>query len=198
MAQNIGAPKTNAEPQQEQPGTVTGQWKNDVCGFASAPLLCVNAMFCCPCVLAQTRAKLGTYVCMKNFKSFLWAMIGMYAVGIILNITYRIIYEITVGEYLAAKLNGDATKASEKVVALVNISTIFNTPVTIMALIFFALVLKTRMEVREKKQITGTPVNDCMLSLFCSVCTLVQTAREVDVSEECMNMKEPEDALNKV
>uniref|UniRef100_H2ZN89 Uncharacterized protein n=1 Tax=Ciona savignyi TaxID=51511 RepID=H2ZN89_CIOSA len=41
-------------------------------------------------------------------------------------------------------------------------------------------VAKTRESVRESKGIDGGFCNDCIVSMFCPFCVIVQTARELD------------------
>ena len=71
----------------------------------------------------------------------------------------------------------------------------WGTPMGIIGIIYLIILMKTRMDVRVKMNMPADACNDCLTSVFCHLCTLVQMAREVDVSTKCMNMEEPGDAF---
>jgi Cys-rich protein (TIGR01571 family) len=41
-------------------------------------------------------------------------------------------------------------------------------------------VAQTRGRVRENKSIEGTPTSDCLVSLFCAICVIIQHAAEMN------------------
>ena len=75
-----------------------------------------------------------------------------------------------------------------------------NTWNTLLTLLFYALVLacfaiviKTRMNVRQHKSIQNDAGKDCILAVMCCPCAIAQAAREVGVDEPgfCMNTHDP-------
>ena len=175
--------------------TATATWRNQIFGCCDTPMLCINTMFCAPCVLAQIRGKLGTYMGLKSFKNFLYALIMLYVLMCVLQIVKFIVVEILLGEYVKAYTDGDFATATNKLNESVAIQNVLNIPVLIIWIIFFVIVLKTRFEVREHKQFQPDGCNDFLCAFCCMSCTVVQTAREVEVTEDCCNMKEPEGAM---
>jgi Cys-rich protein (TIGR01571 family) len=175
--------------------TGTATWRNQIFGCCDTPMLCINTMFCAPCVLAQIRGKLGTYMGLKSFKNFLYALIMLYVLMCVLQIVKFIVVEILLGEYVKAYTDGDFATATNKLNESVAIQNVLNIPVLIIWIIFFVIVLKTRFEVREHKQFQPDGCNDFLCAFCCMSCTVVQTAREVEVTEDCCNMKEPEGAM---
>lgn len=175
-----------------------GNWKNALCSCYETPMLCVNAMFCFPCVMAQTRGKLGNYICFKNFKMFLGFLILLYVALLVVVAIYNVLQQVIVYEYLQASKDGDGSKMKTKLGEIKTLSDTWSVPMSIAGLLFAVIIMKTRMDVRVKKNMPADACNDCLTSCFCTICTVVQSAREVDVSEECCNMKEPEAGLDKV
>ena len=190
------APNSAAAPAGVAPAQVN--WANGLCSCFDAPMLCLNAAFCSPCVMAQTRGKLGNYIWFKRLKIFLGFLILLYVAEVILVVIYNILFQAIYGEFMQ-NWDGDANPNSPALAKyVVEVTVLGNTmgpPMGIIAIIYLGFLMKTRMDVRVKMNMPADTCNDCLASVCCSVCTLVQTAREVHVSGKCMNMEEPEGAL---
>jgi len=193
MAQNTATATATAVPVTAAADATS--WRYQVFGCCETPMLCVNTVFCAPCVIAQIRGKLGSYMGLKNFKNFLYALIILYVLVWVLEIVTSIVVNVLVGEAYQAVANGDPALATKKAAEAQTMQNILNIPITIIGLIFFYIILKTRLDVRAHKKFQPDGCNDCVCAFFCTSCTVVQTAREVEVTEDCMNMKEPEGAL---
>jgi Cys-rich protein (TIGR01571 family) len=170
-------------------------WRYQVFGCCETPTLCINTMFCAPCVIAQIRGKLGSYMGFKNFKNFLYALIILYVLVCVLSIVTNIVVNVLVAEAWEAAGDGDVAGFTKKTNEAQTMDIVLSIPIYIIEIIFIYIVFKTRLDARAHKKFQEDNLNDCLCSVFCAPCTVVQTAREVEVTEECMNMKEPEGAM---
>ncbi len=182
--------KTVGQPVSSDTDYRPGTWKHQLCSCCDMPMLCCNAWWCSPCVLAQSLAKINKYVFVKDFKSFLKLCIGLFTTIVVLQIVYQIIYNVMLGDYVTAVASGDGTKASSTLTSMTTVQNIFSIPLVILGLAYFIIICQTRQQVREARGVNGSPLEDCCCSYFCTVCSMVQVAREVDVDEQCMNMKD--------
>jgi Cys-rich protein (TIGR01571 family) len=157
--------------------------------------LCINSTCCSPCILAQTSARVKKYVFGKDFKSFLRIAICLYTAIIVWNIIYRIVLEVQVGNLTKAMLDPEITDYTENYTEISLFSTLWNIPFVCLVAVMVYIIWKTRINVREAKNIPGDSKQDLLLSLFCSICTVIQLAKEVDVDgKKCMNMEEPNES----
>jgi Cys-rich protein (TIGR01571 family) len=199
MAENTNS---KSAPAIASVATTQGNWKNGLFSCCDAKImLCVNAMFCSPCVVAQTRGKLGNYICFKSFKMFLGFLILLLVTEVILVVIYNIFLQSSLTR-LSGRLKGnDLTTANNKaalstyIVEVTALGETYGPPLGIIAIIYIAIVMRTRMDARVKNNMPVDHCNDCLASCCCLPCAITQMAKEVDVSEKCMNMEEPGDAF---
>ena len=178
-------------------------WTYGLCDFCALPTLCINVWCCSACILAQTAGRAKEYVFVKDFKTFLKMIVGIFVAILVFNaIEQALGVEIqrqvmsgssgspTGGTISPGKIQGNVSSTLYTVHTLVGLIGSF------FAFMYLIITFLLRLKVRAQKNIPPNLVEDVVCTVCCPCCVVIQTAREVGVGEECMNMKDPNNDPN--
>ena len=170
----------------ENVGNVSSRtWQNALCDVFALPTLCCNVMFCHACVIAQIAGRAKEYVFVKDFNAFLKLVVGLFITGYVCN-------ALNQANRITLDTDGHGSIPSQS--TLTTYYTVNTITRLIMGLCGFAslvIMIKLRIRVRAQKNIQPNLIEDVLCTIFCCCCVTIQTAREVGVGEECMNMNDP-------
>ena len=167
------------------------QWRFGLCDFCALPTLCINAMCCSACVLAQTAGRAKEYLFVKDFKTFLKMVIGIFVTLYVFNALSQAVGQSLLAQYLQQSRTGKVNEAKATLSTYSALDTIFGLIISVFGFAYMIITLQLRLKVRAQKNIPPNLIEDVVCTVCCPCCVVIQTAREVGVGEECMNMKDP-------
>ena len=170
----------------DENGYVSGRtWQNSLCDVCALPLLCINVMFCNACVVAQIAGRAKEYVFVKDFNAFLKLVIGLFVITYACN-ALNVANTVT----LFTDGHGDIPSQSTSTTSFW-VDAITRSIMYLCGFASLVIMVKLRIRVRAQKNIQPNLIEDVLCTIFCCCCVTIQTAREVGVGEECMNMTDP-------
>ena len=167
------------------------QWRFGLCDFCALPTLCINAMCCSACVLAQTAGRAKEYLFVKDFKTFLKMVIGIFVTVYVFNVLSQAVGQSLLAQYFSQVKAGKVNEATATLSTYSTLDTIFGLIISVFGFAYMIITLQLRLKVRAQKNIPPNLIEDVVCTVCCHCCVVIQTAREVGVGEECMNMKDP-------